>query len=172
MTKLRTLFTILFLFGIAGIAAAQENPADEMPPPPNEQQQKPNLLRELGLSPDQVREIRRINQSNRQDVRAAQQRVGEARRNLDQAIYAERVDEAAVQTRLREFQDAQADIAEIRFKTEFAIRKILTPDQLIKFRELRERFEQFKNDRRENPGQFRMRNRLRNKGQNNLRKQP
>lgn len=171
MTKLKILFTTLFLFGCIGIVSAQETPDKDMPPP-NEQQQKPNLLRELGLTQDQVKEIRRINQSNRGDVRAAQQRVGEARRNLDQAIYAEKVDEAIIQNRLREFQVAQADIARIRFNTEFAIRKILTPEQLLKFRELRERFDQFKNDREQNPGQFRMRNRLRNQKQNNLRKQP
>ena len=112
------------------------------------------LLRELGLTKDQVKEIRRINQSNRGDIRAAQQKVGEARRNLDQAIYAEKVDEAAVQERLREFQDAQADIAAIRFNTEFAIRKILTPEQLLKFRDLRERFEQFKTTGRKMAGNF------------------
>ena len=162
--------TIIFLTGCFGIVSAQENPDNEMPP--NAQQQRPNLMRELGLTQDQVKEIRRINQSNRGDVRAAQQKVGEARRDLDQAIYAEKVDETTVQIRLKEFQDAQAEIARLRFNTEFAIRKILTPEQLLKFRDLRERFEQFKTDRQQNGGQFRMRNRLRNQKQNNLRKQP
>ena len=65
---------------------------------------------------------------------------------LDQAIYAEKVDEATVQIRLREFQDAQAEVARIRANTEFSIRKVLTPDQLLRFRELRQRFEQFRRE--------------------------
>ena len=162
MLKLKLFFTILFLFSCFGIISAQENPADEMPPVNQQRQNRPNLLSELGLSNEQIRQIREINQSNRQDIRAAQQKVGDARRSLDQAIYAEKADEASVQIKLREFQDAQAEIARIRAQTEFSIRKVLTPEQLVRFVEIRQQFEQFREKRRQNPNQFRMRNQLRN----------
>ena len=148
MSKLKLIFTILFLFTCFGIVSAQDNQDDDMPPA--EQQRRPNLLRELGLTQEQMSQIREINQSNRQNIKAAQEKVADTRMKLDQAIYAEKVDEATVQIRLREFQDAQAEVAKIRATTEFSIRKVLTPDQLLRFRVLRQRFEQFRRDRRQN----------------------
>lgn len=161
MSKLKYFFTVLILLTFVGIAAAQDE-RDENPPP-DDAPRRPNLLRELDLTQEQVRQIREINQSNHQEIRAAQKRVGEARRNLDQAIYEEKTDDANIQSKLREFQDAQAEIARLRANVEFSIRKVLTREQLIRFRELRQEFEQFRNNRRGNPNQFRMRNQLRNK---------
>lgn len=168
MSKLKLFFTILLLFTCFGIISAQDK-FDEDAPPQNEQR-RPNLLRELGLTQEQISQIREINQSNRQNTRASQQKVAEARFNLDQAIYAEPADESVVQTRLREFQSAQAEIAKIRAHTEFSIRKVLTPEQLLRFRELRQTFEQFKRERQENDQPLRMRNRLRNQQRNNRQK--
>lgn len=172
MSRIKFLFTILSLFFCFGIVPAQDN-FDDGNPPRDEQPQRPNLLRELGLTPEQVQEIRTINQANRQNLRAAQEKVGEARRNLDQAIYSEKTDEAMVKQRLKEFQDAQAEIARIRAFTEFSIRKILTPEQLVRFRELRQRFEQIRRERQQqNPNPLRMRQMRRNQRQNNDRQQP
>lgn len=171
MSKLKFIFTILFLFACVEIVSAQEN-LDENPPNKNTKQERPNLLRELDLTPEQVSQIRQINQTNRQEIRAAQQRVIETRRELDQAIYAEKADEANVQIKLREFQGAQAEVAELRAKTEFSIRKVLTPEQLLRFRELRQNFEQFRKNRQQNPNQFRMRNQLRNRRLNNKQSPP
>src|SRR6185437_14226405 len=42
--------------------------------------------------------------------------------------------------RLNELQQAQAEVARIRFTNELAIRKILTPEQLGRFRDLRREF--------------------------------
>ncbi len=166
MSKIKFLFTIFILFFCFGTVSAQDNFDDDNPPPENNQQ-RPNLLRELDLTQEQIREIRTINQSNRQDLRAAQMKVGEARRNLDQAIYSEKADEATVKQRLKEFQDAQAEIARIRAFTEFSIRKILTPEQLIRFRELRQRFEQMRRERQqENQNPLRMRQMRRNQQRN------
>ncbi|CAN5726280.1 hypothetical protein BH20ACI4_BH20ACI4_00870 [soil metagenome] len=172
MSKLKILLTILFLFFCFGIVQAQDN-FDDDNQPPDQKQQRPNLLRELGLTQEQIREIRTINQSNRQDLRAAQEKVGEARRNLDQAIYSEKLDEATVKQKLKEFQDAQAEIARIRAVTEFSIRKILTPEQLVRFRELRQSFEQIRRERQQqNQNPLRMRQMRRNQNRNNERQQP
>lgn len=170
MSKFKFILTFLFLFTFAGFAAAQDVQDDQ--PPANQKRQRPNLLSELDLTPEQVRQIRDINQSNRQELRNAQIKVGETRRNLDQAIYAEKADEANVQSRLREFQDAQADAARLRANIEFQIRKVLTPEQLIRFRELRENFGQFRNNRRQNSDKFRMRNQFRNRRLNNRQMPP
>jgi Spy/CpxP family protein refolding chaperone len=64
----------------------------------------------------------------------------DAARNLDMAIYGDVVNDADVKARLREFQVAEAELSRLRFESELAVRKILTPEQLIKFRELRRQF--------------------------------
>jgi Spy/CpxP family protein refolding chaperone len=98
-----------------------------------------NLLQELSLSPDQVKQLREMNRERKPKMEAAQTRMREANRSLDQAVYSDALDENEVATRLKEFQDAQADVARIRFNSEVSLRKILTPEQLVRFRDVRAR---------------------------------
>jgi len=112
---------------------------------------RPNLFAELGLAPEQVQEIRRQNQERRPQMQAARRRMGDAQRNLDMAIYADTVvSEAEFQSRLKEFQAAEAELAQVRFAGELAVRKVLTPEQLVRFRELRRRFAEEARGRFEN----------------------
>jgi len=109
-------------------------------PQPTPQEDRPNLLQQLGLAPDQLRQIRQLNQQRKPLIDEAQQRVRAANQALDAAIYADNVDENDVKARLNELQQAQAEVARIRFTNELAIRKILTPEQLGRFRDLRRQF--------------------------------
>ena len=147
MLKIKLLFTLLFL--TLGFTAAKAQNVSDVQKQQFDEPQRPQLLRELGLKPEQIRRIKAINGENREKMREANFRLREARINLDAAIYSNNPDAALVETKLREFQNAQAEIAKIRTMTEFAIRQVLTPEQLVRFRELRERFEQFREDRRE-----------------------
>lgn len=126
----------------AGVFAQQPQPADT--PPQNVQQppqDKLTLLRNLGLTREQIQQIRRINAERKPMMDAAAQRVRAANRRLDEVIYADNLAEGEFQERLKELQLAQAEVSRIRFSNELAIRRVLTPDQLVKFRELRDRFE-------------------------------
>jgi Spy/CpxP family protein refolding chaperone len=120
---------------------------------------RPDLLRELGLSVDQLQQIRRINRDRKPHMEEAAQRLREANRNLDLAIYADNVDENEVQLRLKEFHAAQAEVARVRFMGELQIRRVLTPEQIVKFRDLRARFAAMMENRREDR---RMNRRFRN----------
>ena len=60
-----------------------------------------------------------------------------ARRALDEAIYADSLDEARVEHRMRQLSEAQAELLRLRASTELKIRGVLTPAQLQTFRELR-----------------------------------
>jgi len=73
---------------------------------------------------------------------AAQRGLRGANRGLVAGIYADQGNDADVKSRFKELQLAQADVARIRFMNELSVRKILTPEQLVRFRELRQRFEQ------------------------------
>ncbi len=111
-----------------------------------DKQNRPNIIRELDLSPDQFKDIRRLNQQRKPLMQAAQERQRLANQRLDEAIYADNYDEQEVQNRLREMQTAHSEILKIRTGTESSIRRLLTADQLIKFRQLRQNFAQ-PNDR-------------------------
>jgi Spy/CpxP family protein refolding chaperone len=135
------IFIITMVFAVSVFG---QEPQDA-PQPPERPVDRMNILRELGLSQDQIRQMRIINQDIRTKRQAARLRVGEATRNLDQAIYADTVDETLVAQRLRDLQDAQSEMAKVNFENEFAIRKVLNPEQLVRFREIRQKF----NDARE-----------------------
>lgn len=115
-------------------------------------QPRPNLFQELGLTGEQMQQIKRLNLERKPLLMEAQRRVREAMRNLDRAIYADTVNETEIAGRLKDLQTAQAEIAKLRLHNELEVRKLLTPEQLIKFRELRRRFaerrENFENRRR------------------------
>jgi len=122
-------------------AVAQNNPPPEGPPSQRQMaDDRPNLLKELGLTPEQLQQIRRMNQARRPLMEEAGRRVREANRSLDMAIYADTLNEEDVAARLREFQLAQAEVAKLRFRGELELRKILNPEQLNKFRQLRDQF--------------------------------
>ena len=147
--KIPALLVAAFIFFTA--AAAQDSkpvegqeqnaqrPTDNRP-----QDIRGNALRQLGLSHEQIQQIRRITAQRKPLMEDAQKRLREANRALDETIYADQVSETDVQARLKEVQLAQAEVAKIRFMNEFAIRRILTPEQLVRFRELRQRFEQMR----------------------------
>lgn len=134
MNKLKFFPLFFLLIGCFINAAAQ----DEMPNAlAADQPKRPGLLARLDLSREQIQQIRQINRQNRQPMREAGIRLREANRSLDAAIYADTADEAEIQTRLKEFNEARAEVIRLRTNIEFSVRKVLTPEQLVKFRELR-----------------------------------
>lgn len=144
------LFLIILSMGaIVTVYAQAEPPARDVAEQREAGARRPNLLAELGLSPDQVQQIRRLNQARRPAMAEAQRRMREANRNLDIAIYGDAVSDADFQSRLKEFHAAQAEVARLRFEGELAVRKVLTPEQLVRFREIRRSFAESQNDNRQ-----------------------
>lgn len=94
-------------------------------------------LRELNLTPEQLAQIREIRRESERDIRAAARRLNEARRALDEAIYAEASDERLIERRAQEFAVALAEMTRLRALTELKVRRVLTDEQLKTFRELR-----------------------------------
>lgn len=157
--KLNNLLRISMLTATLGFGAnvfAQDVKNDEQAATQNPQRAADNkitLLRHLGLSREQIQQIRRINAERKPLMDAAQQRLREATKQLDDSVYADSVAEREFEERLKNVQQAQAEVSRVRFTTEFAIRRVLTPEQLVKFRELHDRFEaaqqNLQNQRRE-----------------------
>lgn len=140
--------TILALgFSISVVCAQSDLPPDEAEVSRKPAAaRRPQILRELNLAPAQIRQIRRLNQERRPLMREAQLRFRQANRALDEAVYADAPNEALIRARLAEVQAAQAEIIKIRTAHEFAIRLVLTTEQLAKFRDLRQRFMRARDD--------------------------
>lgn len=136
-------YSAVFFLSAAGVYSQGQLPAG----PPRDAgferrgpEQRPNLFRALGLSQDQIQAIRTLNRERQPVEHAARKRFQEANRELNMIIYADNVDEALYQARLAEYQAAQGELARLKFANELAVRKLLTPAQLVRFRELRRRF--------------------------------
>ena len=160
---LRYLFVVLLLCAANVLASAQNRPPGpplgETPDSVGGPPRRPDLLRQLGLSPDQLQQIRQINKERKPLMDEAARRLRDANRNLDMAIYADNVDENEVQQRLNEFHAAQSEMSRLRFMSELQVRRVLTPDQLVKFRDLRAKFAAMMESQRQNR---RMNRQLRN----------
>lgn len=150
MSKFKVIFAFLILMlTFSAVSAQIEEEPDDAPPPGERPMRRPNLLRELGLTDAQVRQLRTINGQNRPRLKAAQEKMRNAKRALDDAIYADAIDNANIELKLREFSAAESEINRIRTTTELAVRNVLTPEQLTRFRELRANFEKRMEERRD-----------------------
>jgi Spy/CpxP family protein refolding chaperone len=147
-SKLIHLIIVLTLtvFAFSAVKAQDENAPNEQNPNFRRRNRPVRMLQELGLAREQIQQIRRINQDRRPVMQLAQRNWREAQIALDQAIYADDSTEEEIQQRVREAQSAHNEFLKARAATEYLIRRVLTPEQLQKFRRLRERFNQRMND--------------------------
>lgn len=134
----------LLLLPLRAVVEAQEQ--EESPARQQASPQQParalNLMQRLNLSREQRQQLREIRRQSEPAVRAHTRRVRLARRALDEAIYADTLDEALVEQRSRELTAAQSALVHLRAATELSIRRILTADQLQLFRTLRQQAQQ------------------------------
>lgn len=134
-----------FLSLVCAAATPAQTPADDSQPPaqrrralpPRREAAGPDLVRALNLSPEQRAEIARIRREVEPQTRAANLRVRRARLALEEAVYAAVADESLIEPRAAEVAAAEGARARLRAQTELRIRRLLTPDQLNAFRELR-----------------------------------
>jgi Spy/CpxP family protein refolding chaperone len=134
--------TLIPIFLLAVILAATSNsfgnivtPQD---PPAQTQTTSPDLIQELQLTPEQRQKIRGIREEMKNERAMINQRVREANFALEQALDADKPDEALIEQRLRDAAAAQAASMRMRIQTELRIRRILTLEQLAIWRTLRQ----------------------------------
>lgn len=137
--RIPTLFLLAIMFAVPLLA--QDEPGADSQRQVANQQPQVNMLRQLGLNREQIQRLQQINRTRKPLMDAAQEKLRNANRSLDDAIYADEVSDADVQARLKDVQLAQAEVFRVRFTSELAIRRMLTPEQLVRFRNMRQRFE-------------------------------
>lgn len=133
------LLALLFLCFTAAPASAQEGgAADSGEAEQRAGNQGGDLVRTLGLTPEQIARIRMIREQNREEQQLANERLRDAQRALDEAIYSDNSSESLIEDKARELAAAQTTAARLRALRELRIRRVLTPDQLATLRSLRQ----------------------------------
>lgn len=125
---------------------AMLKPAQAQNPPPqnqtdqnqSQQAQADQMLGPLNLTPDQIQKIRTIYADLRDQRQAANLRFRQAQRALAEAVESSNPDESLIEQRSRELADAQAANIRVRSLTEARILQVLTPEQRLKLREIRQ----------------------------------
>lgn len=122
------------------VAAPSYSLGDQQQQQPDSQQRPSgdDPIRELNLSPEQRERIRAIRQQLQDERAVINQRLRETNQALTEALDADNPDESLVEQRLRDFAAAQAAAMRMRVLSEVRIRRVLTPEQLITLRILRQ----------------------------------
>jgi len=145
--NLTVILSIAFvLLGTSVAAFAQTTQIQNQTDPSqaqNAQAQNPqnqgNELRLLGLTPDQIQKIRAINLDLKDERQAANMKLREAQRALAEVVESPTPDENLIAQRSREVAEAQSNTIRLRSLTEARILQVLTPEQRIRLREMRQR---------------------------------
>jgi Spy/CpxP family protein refolding chaperone len=111
-------------------------------------EQNANLADQLKLTPEQVGKIARIREETKEERRLVNQRVRQAQRALEEAIYSDSANETLIEERSRELSTAQAEALRMRSRMELNVRRVLTPEQLTTLRMIRERARARQQERR------------------------
>jgi Spy/CpxP family protein refolding chaperone len=121
------LASVLLLLTFCAVAAAAQDPAQDVAPDPIEQ---------LRLTPEQRQRIRMIREETQTARQIANRRLREANFALDQALDAEPVNDAVIEQRVNELAAAQAAQLRMRIQMELKIRRVLRPEQLAVLRQM------------------------------------
>lgn len=96
-------------------------------------------FRMLNLTPDQIQKIREINMGLKDERQAANLKLRQAQRALAEAVESPTPNEDVIARRSSEVAEAQANTIRLRSLTEARILQVLTPEQRMRLREMRQR---------------------------------
>jgi len=129
---------VLVILSISGHAQSTQQQQNSGETVQTQMTQADQMLGPLNLTQDQIQKIRSINAELREERREAGMRLRLAQRALTEAIQSPAPDETLISQRSKEVADAQANTIRLRSLTEARILQVLSPEQRIKLRELRQ----------------------------------
>lgn len=141
----------LFLSAYSGslrvVAQQPDNSAVSDSARNNEELRGRDLIGPLNLTPEQREKIRAIREQTKDERAAIGQRLRETNRALQDALEVDHPDDALVEQRLHDLASAQAAQMRMRVMTEVRIRRVLTPEQQARLRNMRIRAGELNNER-------------------------
>jgi Spy/CpxP family protein refolding chaperone len=137
----RIFFPLILLMAIVGIEVSAQTQNAEPAQTQTQTGQATQLpdFAQLNLSPDQIQKIRTINADLKDQRQAAGMKLRQAQRALAEAVEAPTPNETLIEQRSHEVADAQAATIRLRSLTEARILQVMTPEQRLKLREMRQR---------------------------------
>ena len=132
----RTTLPIVAIVVLLTVTAAAQSTQDPQPNAPP-QGTAPDLLEQLRLTPEQRQKIRQIQRDTKDERTAIGLRLRESNRALEDALDAEVLDDSLIEQRMQAVSAAQAAQLHLRIQTEVRIRRVLNPDQLAVWHDLR-----------------------------------
>jgi Spy/CpxP family protein refolding chaperone len=121
----------------AQTATPQQSQTDPAQARANQANQVPDLA-QLNLTPEQIQKWRTINAELKDQQQVATLRFRQARRALAEAIESPTSNEELIKQRAKEVSEAQAATNELQALRQARILQMLTPEQRIKLREIRQ----------------------------------
>lgn len=146
--KLLPAFLVLVMTTVAGFAQSPQDPPPNAPPPGATDV---DLLKELRLTPDQRQRIRMIQRDSKDERATIGLHLREANRALEDALDSESLDDNVIEQRLQAVAAAQNAQLRMRIQTEVKIRRVLNPEQLAIWHELRLKAGDVLRQRQDNP---------------------
>ena len=143
----RIFFPLILLLAIVGVQVraqpqTPQNPSQSAQTQTQAQGNQASQLPDfapLDLSPDQIQKIRAINAELKDQRQAANQKLRQAQRALAEAVESPTPNETLIDQRSHELADAQAAVIRLRSLTEARVLQVLTPEQRVRLREMRQR---------------------------------
>jgi Spy/CpxP family protein refolding chaperone len=131
----------ILLLSVAGLQVRAQSSTQQNPIVPAQTQtqtgQTPDFA-QLNLSPDQIQKIRAINAELKDQRQAAGMKLRQAQRALAEAVESPTPNETLIDQRSHELADAQAATIRLRSLAESRILQVMTPEQRIRLREMRQ----------------------------------
>jgi len=134
-------FAAILLLSVAGLEVRAQDVTPQNPINPVQAQtqtsQTPDFA-QLNLSPDQIQKIRAINAELKDQRQAAGMKLRQAQRALAEAVESPTPNETLIDQRSHELAEAQATTIRLRSLAESRILQVMTPEQRIRLREMRQ----------------------------------
>ena len=141
-------FPLVMCLALFSVQVGAQSPTPQNPVEPaqtqiqttqaNQPSQLPDFA-QLNLSPDQIQKIRAINAELKDQRQAANFKLRQAQRALAEAVESPTPDETLIDQRSKELADAQATTIRLRSLAESRILQVMTPEQRVRLREMRQR---------------------------------
>jgi Spy/CpxP family protein refolding chaperone len=133
-----------------GQGGVRPNRRNQVPTGPGRREQiQRQLMQAIGLSPDQRQRMAEIRQNNQDGILDAGRRFRQARQALDRAIRDENYNEKVIDQHIEEFASAQAELVKQQARVRAQLRRVLTPDQMIRLNRLERQYRQRLREERE-----------------------
>ena len=134
----------------AQAAPPQQSQTDAAQVKANQNNPAPDLA-QLNLTPEQIQKWRAINAELKDQQQVANLRLRLARRALAEAIESPTSNEELIKQRSKEVSDAQAATNELQALRQARIHQMLTPEQRIKLKEIRQQNQANKSNNQQVP---------------------